>query len=98
VAVRGKIATVSGSSFVVQPVTAGDTPVTVNVPSTARITKLEIATTSTLAVGQCVRATGQRDNAGAVQARSLVITPAGPNGCTFGFGGGGPRPAGTAST
>jgi uncharacterized protein DUF5666 len=99
--IRGKITSVSGTSFVVQPVTAGDTPVTVNVPSTARITRLDTATTSKLAVGQCVRVNGQQAASGVVQARALVITPAGPNGCAVGgpgAGGGQPRPSSSAAS
>jgi hypothetical protein len=98
--IRGKITSVGGASFVTQPVTAGDPPVTVNVPSTARITRLDTATTSRLAVGQCVRVNGQPAASGVVQARALVITPAGPNGCVAGgpgAGGGQPRPSGSAS-
>jgi hypothetical protein len=94
---RGKITSVSGSSFVMQPVTATDKPVTVNVPSTARITRLDTATTSKLSVGQCVRANGQQDAAGVVQARALVITPAGPNGCAGPAGGAQPQPSGSAA-
>jgi Domain of unknown function (DUF5666) len=97
--IRGKITSVSGTSFVAQPVTAGDPPVTVNVPSTARITRLDTATTSRLAVGQCVRVNGQQAASGVVQARALVITPAGPNGCVAaGPGAGGqPRPSSSAA-
>jgi hypothetical protein len=91
---RGKITSVSGASFVMQPVTAGDAPVAVNVPSAARITRLDTATTSRLAVGQCVRVNGQQDAAGVVQARALVITLAGPTGCAGPTGGAQPRPSG----
>jgi hypothetical protein len=93
---RGKITSASGASFVMQPVTAGDAPVTVNVPSTARMTRLDTATTSKLAVGQCVRVNGQQDAAGVVQARTLVITLAGPTGCA-GPTGAQPQPSGSAS-
>jgi Domain of unknown function (DUF5666) len=94
---RGKITSVSGSSFVVQPVTATDAPVTVNVPSTAPITRLDTGATSKLTVGQCVRVNGQQDASGVVQARTLVITLAGPNGCPGPTGGGQPQPSGSAS-
>jgi hypothetical protein len=94
---RGKITSVTGASFVMQPVTAGDAPVTVNVPSTARITRLDTATTGKLAVGQCVRVNGQQDAAGVVQARALVITLAGPTGCPGPTGGAQPQPSGSAA-
>jgi hypothetical protein len=94
---RGKITSVSGASFITQPVTAGDAPVTVNVPSAARITRLDTATTSKLAVGQCVRVNGQPDATGRVQARALVITPAGPTGCAGPTGGAQPQPSGSAT-
>jgi hypothetical protein len=96
---RGKITNVSGTSFVVQPVTAGGAPVTVNMPSTAVITRLDTASISRLAVGQCVRVNGQPNAAGVVQARAVVITPAGPSGCALGAPGGGalPQPSGSAS-
>jgi hypothetical protein len=88
---RGKITSVSGGSFVTQPVTAGSAPVTVNVPSSALITRLDTATTSRLAVGQCIRVNGQQGGAGVVQARAVVITLPGPSGCA------GPTAAGQPS-
>ena len=94
---RGKITSVSDTSFVVQPVTAGDAPVTVNVPSAALITRLDNATTSKLAVGQCVRVNGQQGASGVVQARALVISPPGPNGCPAPNSGGQPRTSSSAS-
>jgi hypothetical protein len=80
-----------------QPVTTGDAPVTVNVPSTAPITRLDTATTSKLAVGQCVRVNGQQDAAGEVQARALVITLPGPTGCAGPTGDARPQPSGSAA-
>jgi Domain of unknown function (DUF5666) len=94
---RGKITSVNGSSFVVQPVTAADAQVTVNVSSTARITRLDTTTTSKLSVGQCVRANGQQDAAGVVQARALVITLPGPTGCAGPTGGTQPQPSASAT-
>lgn len=93
---RGKITSVSGASFVMQAVNPADTSVTVNVPTTARITRLDTATSSKLAVGQCVRVNGQPDASGVVQARSLVITLPGPTGCASGAPPGAqPRPSGS---
>jgi len=44
---------------------------------------------SKLAVGQCIRATGQKDSSGTIKARTLSIQPAGPTGCFSGGPGGG---------
>jgi hypothetical protein len=93
---RGKITSVTGSSFTVEPVTAGGALVTVNVPSTAGITRLDTATTGRLAVGQCVRVNGQQNAAGVVQARALIISLAGPSGCS-GPPGGQPQPSRSAA-
>lgn len=90
--VRGKVTSVSGSTVMVQQL-AGDT-VTVSVPTTARITRLVTSTTARLGAGECVTANGSRTSAGIVQARSIVISAPGPNGCATGFGrgaGGGGR-------
>jgi hypothetical protein len=95
---RGKITSVSGTSFMVQPVAAGDAPATVNVPSAALITRLDNATTSKLAVGQCVRVNGQLGASGVVQARALVVTPPGPNGCAAPNSGGQTRPSAPATS
>lgn len=93
---RGKITSVSGASFVMQPVTAGSALVTVNVPSTAGITRLDTASTGRLAVGQCVRVNGQQNGAGVVRARALVISPAAPSGCPGPSAGGQPQPSTSA--
>jgi hypothetical protein len=97
--VRGKVASVSGGAFTVQPQT-GD-PVTVTVPSTARFTRLVTSTTARLAAGECVTANGQRDSSGTVKARNIVISAPGPNGCArggFGGAGGGGRPSASPGT
>lgn len=78
---RGKITSVGASSFVMEPVTAGGAVVTVNVPSTASISRLDAASTSRLAVGQCIRLNGQQDASHVVHARALIITVAGRAGC-----------------
>lgn len=95
VSLRGKVSSVSGSAFVMQPVTAGGAVVTVNVPSTAGITRLDTATTSELVIGQCVRVNGQQDATGVVQARALIIAQAGTTGCS-GSSGGRPQPSRSA--
>ena len=95
--VRGKVTAVSGGSVTVQPATGG--AVTMDVLGNARITKMGTAGASALAVGQCVTAAGQADSSGAVKARTLSITPPGPNGtCTTPFGGRGrPTPGSTTA-
>lgn len=96
-AVRGKVASVSGTTLTVQP--DSGSPATVTVPSTVRVTRLVTSSTARLAVGECVTANGQRDGSGTVTARTILISAPGPNGCTraggFGGGGGGPRPSGS---
>jgi hypothetical protein len=89
VSLRGKITSVTGNSFVVQPVTAGTAQVTVTVPPAALITRLDSATTNVFAVGQCVRGNGQPNGSGVVQARALVITLPGLHGCISGGSGSG---------
>jgi hypothetical protein len=44
-----------------------------------------------LQTGDCVAAIGQKQSNGDVAARSITVTPMGPNGCTSGFAGGGGR-------
>jgi hypothetical protein len=63
---------------------AASSIVTVTVPDTAGITRTESASPGQLAVGQCVRANGQKDSAGTVKARVVSIVPAGLNGCPQG--------------
>jgi hypothetical protein len=97
--VRGEVASVSGTSVTVT-LTAGGTQA-LTVASSTRIVTTQQSSTSKLAVGQCILATGQKDSSGTVKARSLNIQPAGPTGCTFGgrggFGPGGGQPAGGSS-
>ena len=98
--VRGEVASVDGTSVTIN-VTGGGTQ-TVVVPSSASITSVELTSTSRLAVGQCIRATGQKDSSGTIKARTLSIQPAGPTGCFTGGGGfgrgGGGAPNPSAST
>jgi hypothetical protein len=84
--VRGEVASVSGTSVTVTLTTGGTQMLTV--PTTARISKVQLASKSQLAVGQCIVATGSKDSSGTVKARNLSIQPKGPTGCTFGRGGG----------
>jgi cold shock CspA family protein len=78
---------VTGTQVTVQP--SSGSPSTLTVPTTVRISEVEPAGASALQADQCVRATGNRDSKGAVQATSLTVSPPGPSGsCTGGFGGG----------
>jgi Domain of unknown function (DUF5666) len=93
--VRGKLTSVSGSTMTVQPQTGS--PVTVMVDSSTTVTRLVTSSTARLAAGECVTANGQRDSSGTVKARTILISPPGPNGnCTFGGFGGGRRPGGAS--
>jgi hypothetical protein len=92
--VRGRVTAVAGTVLTVQQL-RGDT-VMVDVPQTARITRLVTSSAARLAAGECVTANGTRSSSGTVQARTIVISAPGPNGCATGAGrGGGGR--GTAS-
>lgn len=101
-AVRGKVTAVNGGTLTVQEVNNNNSTTIVDVTSSTRITRLANATTSQLAVGQCVTAAGQRDASGAVQAQTLAISPPAADGTcsTNGFGGfgGGGRPGATPAT
>jgi uncharacterized membrane protein len=64
---------------------ATDTTVTVN--SSTTYSKVESATSSALAVGECIAAVGATDDTGAVTAKTIGISKAGANGCTQGLAG-----------
>jgi hypothetical protein len=86
----GSVTAVSATGFTVHSAARGqtaatDTTVTVN--ATTSYSKVESATSSALAVGQCIAAVGSTDDTGAVTAKTIGISKAGPNGCTQGFGG-----------
>lgn len=83
----GEVTAASGTSITVVTAAAGSQVITV--PTTAAITKTYGASTTDLHTGECIRATGPKDAAGAIQATSIAITPAGASGtCATGFGGG----------
>jgi hypothetical protein len=71
------------------PTTVAATNVTVDVTSSTTYNEIESATSGDVAVNDCVTAAGTADDTGAITARTIRITPAGPNGCTAGFGRGG---------
>ena len=86
----GSVTAVSPTGFTVKGVARGSTPavttvVTVNASTT--YTKSGSATSSALAVGDCVAAIGASDDTGAVTARTIGISKPGPSGCSGGFGG-----------
>lgn len=87
----GSVTAVSATGFTVHSAARGqnaatDTAVTVN--SSTTYSKVESATSSALAVGDCIAAVGSTDDTGAVTAKTIGISKAGPNGCTQGFAGG----------
>ncbi|GAB2999601.1 DUF5666 domain-containing protein [Amycolatopsis acidiphila] len=86
----GKVTAVSGSGFTVEQdnrQTGATTSVQVSVDATTTYTKSGSANSSALKVGECATATGQADDTGAVTAKTISLSQAGPNGCqTFGGG------------
>ena len=82
---RGQVTGVAGTAVTVkQP---DGTSTTITVPTTVHVSVVQLAATTDLNVGDCVLATGPRNSAGVVTARSLNIQPAGPSGCFTGGGG-----------
>jgi len=83
----GKVTAVTGNGFTVQQdnrETGATTDIQVTVDNTTTYSKLESATATALKVGECVSATGQTDDTGAVTAKSIAISQPGPNGCATG--------------
>jgi hypothetical protein len=90
----GSVTAVSATGFTVQGVARGSNPAvttTVTVTSSTTYTKVQSATSAAVAVGDCVAATGQTDDTGAVTAKTILVSKPGKNGCTGGFGGRGFR-------
>ncbi|HVW42288.1 MAG TPA: DUF5666 domain-containing protein [Amycolatopsis sp.] len=90
----GTVTAVSGTGFTVRQdnrQTGATTDVPVTVDSSTTYTKSEQANSSALKVGECVSATGQTDDTGAVTAKTIAVSQAGPNGCDTGRR----RPGGT---
>ena len=98
---RGKVTSVSPNALVIFGTTSSgfrgrgsttstsvpDSSVTVQVNSSTRYTETQTASSSDVAVNECATATGSTDSTGAVTANIIRLSPAGPNGCTTGFGG-----------
>jgi hypothetical protein len=88
----GSVTAVSKTGFTVKAVARGSTPAvttTVTVNAATTYTDSAKATSSALAVGDCIVALGASDDTGAVSAKSINISKAGTNGCAGGFGRGG---------
>ena len=86
----GSVTAVNGSEVTineVNPVTKAASSVTVTLTASTTFTTTDPASSTDLAVGKCARANGSADTTGAISARSITISTAGPNGCTAGFGG-----------
>lgn len=87
--VAGKVTAVSPGGFTVaedNPQTGATSDVQVTVDANTTYGKTVTANSSALKVGECVAATGQTDDTGAVTARTIAISQPGPNGCTLGTG------------
>ncbi|MFD2421552.1 DUF5666 domain-containing protein [Amycolatopsis pigmentata] len=87
----GKVTAVTSTGFTVEEdnrQTGATSDVQVTVDSGTTYGKTASADASALKVGECVAATGQTDDTGAVTARTIAISQAGPNGCTVGGAGG----------
>lgn len=86
----GSVTAASATGFTVHSSARGSNPATdttVTVTSSTTYSKVESATSSALAVGDCIAAVGQTDDTGAVTAKTIGISKPGPNGCSTGFGG-----------
>ena len=86
-ATRGQVKSVSGTSVTVTGATG--TTTTIDVPTTVKVTTSTVVQATALQTGECLTAIGTKASSGVVAARALTISPAGANGCTAGFGGGG---------
>jgi hypothetical protein len=88
---NGSVTAINGNSFTVKssfPGASGDaTTTTVTVSGTTTYTTTKTSDASALKVGQCVVATGQSDDTGAVTADRLVVSAPVDGACTSGFGG-----------
>jgi hypothetical protein len=88
----GKVTAVTSTGFTVEEdnrQTGATSDVQVTVDSGTTYGKTTSADASALKVGECVAATGQTDDTGAVTARTITISQAGPNGCVAAGAGGG---------
>jgi hypothetical protein len=82
--VSGEVTAATGISITV--LTAAGS-VTITVPTTASVTRTYPSSPADLQTGECLRASGQKDSTGTVQATSISITPPGSSGtCSRGGG------------
>lgn len=82
--VAGKVTAVTGNGFTVQEdgqQTGATTDMQVIVDANTTYGMSVSAKSDALKVGECVAATGQTDDTGAVTARTIAISQPGPNGC-----------------
>lgn len=81
------------------PTTSAPTDITVTLTPSTTFTEVQPTTSSSLAVGDCVVATGPADSTGAVTARTVRITSSGGRTCSVGSGRfpGAPAPASTTN-
>lgn len=85
--VAGKVTAVTGNGFTVQQddqQTGATTDVQVTVDANTTYGMSVSAKSDALKVGECVAATGQTDDTGAVTAKTIAISQPGPNGCGVG--------------
>jgi hypothetical protein len=93
--VAGEVTKAVGTSITVLAGATGSE--VINVPTTATVTRMSAASSTDLRTGECLRANGEKDSAGAILATTIAITPAGPSGtCTTGTGGRGPGRVGAS--
>jgi hypothetical protein len=86
----GQVSAVSATGFTVKGTARGTTPAVttvVTVNAATKYTKSGSATSSALAVGDCIAAIGAADDTGAVTAKTIGISKPSASGCTGGFGG-----------
>lgn len=89
-AANGKVTGVSGSTITVSgtdPRTRSAATYTVTLTSTTKYSQTVQTTAKALAVGKCASAEGKANDAGAVAATSIRITPPVNGTCEVGFGG-----------
>ncbi|QTE29722.1 DUF5666 domain-containing protein [Pengzhenrongella sicca] len=94
----GLVTAVDASTITVQVTAQDDTTssATVTVDAATAYTTTAAADASAIAVGLCAVAQGESDDSGQLTATSLVLSTAGDDGCSTGFGGMGGARSGSA--
>jgi hypothetical protein len=85
--VTGMVTEVSGTTVTVTPATGA--AMSISVPTTLTVTESSTGTAADLAVNSCVRAVGQKNAQGVVQATALMLQPTNATGTCTAAGGGG---------